>query len=118
MYLEFCGLIIREFRFTRAVFRLSQSTFLLGATLAKLLESNESISRSLYPEVYIQKSISRSLYPEVYIQKSISRSLYPEMVREMEEGLYVDDLTPCGETGKRIVNLKGKCITIFSEGGF
>ena len=36
----------------------------------------------------------------------------------MKEGLNVDDLITGGQTGEQVWKLKGKCITIFSEGGF
>ena len=40
------------------------------------------------------------------------------MLREIKEGLYVGDLIIGGEKGEQVVNLKQKCITIFSEGDF
>ena len=75
-------------RATRALFGLGPSPFLLGGTLQEHLSKYES------------------------------RPEYEEAVKEIREGIYVDDIHLGGETTDQTSSYKEKAVTIFKEGGF
>ena len=75
-------------RATRALFGLGPSPFLLGGTLQEHLSKYE-------------------FKPE-----------YEKAVKEIREGIYVDDIHLGGETIDQTSSYKEKAVTIFKEGGF
>ena len=81
--------IIEVFRFTRALFGLVQSPFLLGGTLEQHLERYEEEHPSLKP-----------------------------LIEEVRLRLYMDDLISGGNTQEEARNLKESAISVFQEAKF
>ena len=53
-----------------------------------------------------------------HLSKYESRPEYEEAVKEIGEGIYVDDIHLSGETTDQTSSYKEKAVTIFEEGGF
>ena len=80
---------IETLRFTRAIFGLGQSPFLLNGTVQEHLNT------------------SKKVYPDKTV-----------CIQEIEESLYVDDLVTGGTTIDEVMNLKETAIRIFGDAKF
>ena len=78
--------VVSVYRFTRALFGMTCSPFLLGGVINEHLKLWES--------------------------------KYPELVKEIRDGLYVDDLMTGGETPETVATKRSKAVEIFKDGTF
>ena len=53
-----------------------------------------------------------------HLSKYVFKPEYEKAVKEIREGIYVDDIHLGGETIDQTSSYKGKAVTIFREGGF
>ena len=80
---------LETLRFTRAIFGMGESPFLLNGTIREHLQT------------------CKELYPDL-----------AEVIEEIKESLYVDDIVTGGTTADQVITIKNTAKKIFKEAGF